>query len=176
MNEFAEKVCFKMPSISIFIDLILLSARCIEKPRWSQLIIPSFNMICEFFTHMETSTLPVKGFKIFTYAGHSRLLRREGSLACPIYWDTGHPFKVVISEHPWHSNMLLSAWRWSCQYLFLRLRSVASKMEPQSPACKANALPLNHTGIWKKRVRSDSVFAMWSVNWIVFIITKCINL
>ena len=28
-----------------------------------------------------------------------------------------------LSEDPWHSQLLPSAWEWSCHYLFLRLRS-----------------------------------------------------
>ena len=31
---------------------------------------------------------------------------------------------MVISEDPWHSHLLLSAYQWSCHYLFLWLRSV----------------------------------------------------
>ena len=36
----------------------------------------------EFFTHMETSLLRVKGCKFLTYARHSWQLSSEGSLAC----------------------------------------------------------------------------------------------
>ena len=64
--------------------------------------------------------------QILTYARHSWPLSSEGSLACHIYCDTGHPFKMVISEDPWHSHLLPSVWQWSCHYLFLRLRSVAN--------------------------------------------------
>ena len=37
-----------------------------------------------------------------------------------------HGPTVVISEDPWHSHLLSSVWQWSCHYLFLRLRSVAT--------------------------------------------------
>ena len=53
-------------------------------------------------------------------------LTSEGSLACHTYCDTGHPFIMVITEDPWHSHLLPSFWQWSCHYLFLRLRSVAT--------------------------------------------------
>ena len=33
---------------------------------------------------------------------------------------------MYIFEDPWHSQMLPSVWQWSCHYLFLRLRSVAT--------------------------------------------------
>ena len=62
----------------------------------------------EFFTHLETSPLPVKGFKFFTYARHSWPLSSEGSLACHTYCDTVHPFIMVIFEDPWHSHLLSS--------------------------------------------------------------------
>ena len=39
-------------------------------------------------------TITDEGPQILTYAGHLR----EGSLACHTFCDTGHPFKLVISE------------------------------------------------------------------------------
>ena len=39
--------------------------------------------------------------------------------------DTGHPFIMVISKDPWHSNLLPSVKEWSCHYLFLWPRCVA---------------------------------------------------
>ena len=53
-------------------------------------------------------------------------LSSEGSLTRHTYCDTGLPFIMVISEDPWHSHLLPSVWQWSCHYLFLRLRSVAT--------------------------------------------------
>ena len=54
----------------------------------------------EFFTHMETSPLPVKRCKFLTYARHLWPLSNEGSLMCHIHCDTGLPFIMVISEDP----------------------------------------------------------------------------
>ena len=79
----------------------------------------------EFFTHMETSPAG-EGLQIFTFDRHSWPLSSEGSLTCHTYCDTGHPFIMVISEDPWHSHLLPSVWQWSCHYLFLRPRSVAT--------------------------------------------------
>ena len=56
----------------------------------------------EFFTHMETSPLSVKGCKILTYARHSWPLSTAGSLACHTYSDVGNPFIMVISDESWH--------------------------------------------------------------------------
>ena len=76
-----------------------------------------FPLTWEFFTHMETSTLPVKGFKFLTYAWQSLPLSSEGSLACNTYCDTRHPFKMVISEDPSHSHLFPSVLYWGCHYL-----------------------------------------------------------
>ena len=43
----------------------------------------------EYFTYMETSPLPVKGYKIEAYARRSGPLSREGSLSCHTCCDTG---------------------------------------------------------------------------------------
>ena len=63
---------------------------------------------------------------MLTYARHSWPLSSEGSLTRHIHCDTGLPFIMVISQDTWHSHLLLSVWQWSCHYLFLRLRSVAT--------------------------------------------------
>ena len=89
------------------------------------LFIWSLCPIREFFTHMETSPLPVKAANL-TYARKSWPLSSESYLTCHTYCDTGLPFIIVISEDPWHSHLLPSVWQWSCHYLFLRLRSVAT--------------------------------------------------
>ena len=44
--------------------------------------------------------IPGEVLQILTYAVHLRPLSSEGSLACDIYCDTGHPFIMVISEEP----------------------------------------------------------------------------
>ena len=64
----------------------------------------------DFFTHMETSPLPVK----VTYTRHTWPLSSEGSLACHTYGYTGHPFIMVIFD------LLPSVWQWSYHYLFLK--------------------------------------------------------
>ena len=53
-------------------------------------------------------TITDEGLQILTYARHSWPLSSEGSLACHTYCDTGHPFKMVISEDLWHSHLLSS--------------------------------------------------------------------
>ena len=66
-----------------------------------------------------------KGFQILICTRHLWPLRSER--VCHTYYsDTGHPFIMVISEDPWHSNLLPRVWQWSCHYLFLRLGSVAA--------------------------------------------------
>ena len=82
----------------------------------------------EFFTHIETPQVLVKGFKFLTYSKHLWLLSSEGSLTCPIYCNTEHLFIIIISEDPWHSHLLPNFWQWNCHYLFLQLRSVEAKI------------------------------------------------
>ena len=77
-----------------------------------------------FFSYGDVA-IAGEGLHILTCVRHSWPLSSEGSLAFHAYCDTGHPFKMVISEDPWHSHLLPSVWHWSCRYLFLRIRSVA---------------------------------------------------
>ena len=65
-----------------------------------------------------------KGLQNLTYARHWRPLINAGSLTCHTYWDTGHPFIMVISENPWHSYLMPSAYHWRCQFRFLWIRFV----------------------------------------------------
>ena len=68
------------------------------------------------------------------------VIEQWGFFSVP-HCDTGHPFIMVISEHPWHLHLLLSVWPWSCPDLFLRLRSVAAGIQTTNlPLCEANAL------------------------------------
>ena len=71
-------------------------------------------------------TIAGEGLQILSYAQHSWPLSSEGSLTCHTHCDTGLSFIMVISEDPWHSHLMQSVWQWSCHYLFLRLRSVAT--------------------------------------------------
>ena len=60
-----------------------------------------------------------EGLKILAYARNSWSLSSEGALTCHTYCDTGHRFKMVISEDTWQSHLLPSFWQCSCRYLFL---------------------------------------------------------
>jgi hypothetical protein len=56
---------------------------------------------------METSPLPVKGYKIYAYAQHSGPLSREGSLSCHTCCDTGSWFfQSNPKDHPIQSPLL----------------------------------------------------------------------
>ena len=96
--------------------------------------------VWEFFTHLKTSPLLVKGCKYWpmhsTY-GHWA----EGSLRCHTSCDTRHPFIMVISKGPWHSLLLPSVWQWSCQYMFFTTKvCLVWDSNTQPSACEANAL------------------------------------
>ena len=81
----------------------------------------------EFFNHIETTLLPVKGRNIYLC---SALISIEQwrFFSVPTYCDTRHAFIMVITEDPWHLNLLPSVLQSSCHYLFLRLRSVAARI------------------------------------------------
>ena len=74
-----------------------------------------FSPTREFFTHLMTSPLMVKGCKfrlMLGTHGHWAVrvlwLSSEGSLMCHTYCDTGQPFLMVISKDPWNSYLLPS--------------------------------------------------------------------
>ena len=79
-------------------------------------------------------TIFVEGLQILTYmyAQQSWPLCSEGSLACNIYCDTGHPLIIVIFEDTWHSHLLPSVLQWSCHCLYKRLRSVETGIRTPS--------------------------------------------
>ena len=106
-KHFVYSSCFLACYVTVGGKVKIRMVGCME------FIVPLEN----FFTHMETSPLP----QILTYAEHLWPLSSEGSLTCHTHCDTGLTFIMVISEDPWHSHLM-----WSCHYLFLRLRSVAT--------------------------------------------------
>ena len=85
----------------------------------------------EFFDHIETSPLPVKGCT-FWFLRHSRPFSSEGYLACHTLCDTGDPIIMVISEDPWHSHLLPTVQQWSWHYLFYWLKSVVAGIRTQN--------------------------------------------
>ena len=54
----------------------------------------------ENFSPIWRHHLAGEGLQILSYSRHSWPLSSEGSLACHIYCDTGHPFLMVISKEP----------------------------------------------------------------------------
>ena len=85
------------------------------------LVCLGFSTHYRISTHLETSPLPVKGYKFWPMLGTHDPQGRESSLACQTYCDTDRvmqPFIMVISEDPWHSNQLPTVLLWSCHYLF----------------------------------------------------------
>ena len=87
-------------------------------------------------TDMEKSPLPVKGCKFWPMP-----LSSEGSLACHTYFNTGHPFIMVISEDPWHSHLYcqtFSSGAFTTYFYDLSLSRL--EFEHQPFACGANTL------------------------------------
>ena len=94
----------------LFLNLSFFACFCFCCSDSLRCLFGVFRPIWEIFTHLETITSE----RLATY-GH---LSVRGSLACHNYCDTGHPFIMVISEDLWHSQLMSSAWQWSCNYLF----------------------------------------------------------
>ena len=67
--------------------------------------------VCGFSSHSRIvhsfGDVTITGEKLLLiHAHHLWPLSSEGSLACHTYCNTVHPFKMVISEDPWHSHLL----------------------------------------------------------------------
>ena len=90
--------------------------------KWFALILyhinPVYSHVClfgvlrptqEFFTHIGTSLLSLKGFKFWPILGtHGHWAVRVLKLAYHTYCDMGHPLIMIISEDTWHSHLLPS--------------------------------------------------------------------
>ena len=84
------------------------------------MFVSSFSSELRIFHSFGDVTIAGERLQILTYARHSWPLSSEGSLTCHIYYDTGHPFMMVISEDPWHSHLGLSQLRFEHQAFRLR--------------------------------------------------------
>ena len=101
----------------------------------------------EFFTHMETSPLPLKVFKSLTYARHSWPLSSEGSLACHTYYDKGHPFTMVISEHPYTHTCYRAFVSGAVTTCFTT--KVCRGWDSNTSVMWIVCITFKHTGVWK---------------------------
>ena len=86
-----------------------------------------FCPIREFFTHIETSPLPMKGCE-FDLCLAFMAIEQWGFLSVPHLLCHGREnlFIMIFSKDRCHSHLLLSVWQWSCHYLVLGPRSVAA--------------------------------------------------
>ena len=127
----------------------------IPKPMWlrSNTIRYKFVFVGKFFVPLETFLLIWRRHRATYFYVYSWQFSSEGSLTChtycdtDIYCETGQPFTMIISEDPWHSYLLPSVWHWRCHYPFNDVRLSWPGIEPRSPACDTNALPLRHHGV-----------------------------
>ena len=84
-----------------------------------------FHPTGEFFTHLETSPLKVKGCKFFDLCSALIAILQWGFFSMPhLLWHGAS----IYYGHLWHSHLFLIVWQWSCNCLFLRLRSVVSEI------------------------------------------------
>ena len=128
LNSFLKFIFFfLLISMIIFSSIICLFV-CLFVCFVCLFVCLGFSSHSRIFHSYGNVTFTGEGLQILTYARHSWSLSSEGSLACHTYFDTGHPFMMVISEDPWHLHVLPSVLHWSCHYLFLRLRSGAARI------------------------------------------------
>ena len=103
----------------------------------------SFRHVCSFvwyhsriFHSYGEVTITCEGLKIFTYTRHSWPLSSEGSLACHIHCDTGHPPPRNRNTHTC-CRAFGSGFVPNC---FKELGRSRPGIEPLTPTCEANAL------------------------------------
>ena len=87
---------FKLMYMYWFVFILISSLLLVSKYQTSWCLLGVFRPIREFFTHMNTSPIPVE---ILTYARHLWSLSSEGSLVYHTHCDMfGHPLMMDISE------------------------------------------------------------------------------
>ena len=52
------------------------------------------------------------------------------------------PFIMFTFEDPWHSHIFPCGWQWSCNYLFLRLRSVVDGVRTPTSRARRKSQPM----------------------------------
>ena len=72
------------------------------------------------FTHLETSPLPVKGWK-FWHMLCTLAIEQRGFISVLHVLRHGATIDNVLPEDPWHSHFMPSVWQWGCHYLVKRL-------------------------------------------------------
>ena len=120
-------------------------------------ILSSISRIFHFYGDV---TIAGEGLQMLAFARHSWPLSSEGSNTCHTYCDTTLPLIMVISEDPWHSHLLPSVWHWSCLYLFLRLKFVATTDRTPDHPHERRTLYVNATAV------VDLIFFPWALNMI----------
>ena len=83
----------------------------------------------EYSIYVETSPLPVKGFRywpILATHGHWAVRFLFAWYTYCDMWKMSLKSLYVIFKDSWHSHLLTRVWQCDCHFLFLRLRSVAA--------------------------------------------------
>ena len=105
------------------------------------LVFSAFRPTVEFFTHMETSPLPVKGCKFDLYSALVAIEQWLFSTVSHLLWHR-HPFKIVNSEITWHSYLLPNVCNRAVTTCLDDLGLSWPDIELRSPASEANVTAL----------------------------------
>ena len=113
---------------------------------WICLLVWSLSSHTRIFHSYGNVTIAGEVLKILTYARHSWPLSSEGSLACHTHCDTWS------SPRTRDTHLMPSVWQWSCHYLSLRLRSVATRDQTRispMPGERSTSTPRRRYVIWR---------------------------
>ena len=93
--------CFDIVALLYFlIDFVLVSCPVLFCYSTVFCHIMMFLLFVLYYDMLHVYAVFASHSRIFHSPRHSWQLSSEGSLACHIYYDTGHPFIVVISGDP----------------------------------------------------------------------------
>ena len=112
------------------------------------------------------------GLQILTYTRYSWSLNSEGSSACHIYCDTGHPFKMVISHDPWHSHLLLKYKHEIKRYVNMQVVQNRTCAIMLTNCIKTHKLA---TSNWKNHDLSSSFFLLNEMVYLYKALYPCIH-
>ena len=134
-------------------DLVFdyISQESVYELLWFSLLFffGGFSSTGEFFTLMETSSLLVRGCKFWPMFG-SKAIEQWGFFSVPIHCDTGHPFTMVISDDPRHSNQCRE-----CHYLFNE--SILSRLGFEHSTFRMRRYTFVTSIFWRKMLSTSDV-------------------
>ena len=104
------------------------------------LLVWDFSSHLRIFHSYADVTITIERLQILTYILHSWPLSSEGFKTCHAYCDNNHLLQGPRTLTPVVKHLAVEL----SQSCFNDLDLPRPRIKPQSPSCKANALPLRH--------------------------------